>query len=137
MTGITDLPTLLSKLSPSLADEEYVFLNRNSSNLGAWEVLTPFAVIVEEEGLTWIVPREQAEAEGEAYDGLFRRITLQIHSSLTAVGLTATVAQALYQCDISVNIVAAFYHDHLLVPAARAEEALRVIEALSQQRIVD
>lgn len=132
MSGITELSALLAGLQPALADEEYVFLTRESNELAGWDTLEPFAMVVEEEGLTWIVPRKNAETMGESYEAIFRRITLQVHSSLNAVGLTATVAQALFQHDISANIVAAYYHDHLLVPKDRAEEAMDVLKSLSQ-----
>jgi hypothetical protein len=57
-------------------------------------------------------------------------ITLRVHSSLAAVGLTAAVAAALSDHGISANVVAAYCHDHIFVPADRAEEALAALRSL-------
>jgi len=60
------------------------------------------------------------------------RITLQVHSSLAAVGLTARVAESLAAHGISANMVAAFHHDHVFVPWARRGEALKILENLAK-----
>jgi hypothetical protein len=82
-----------------------------------------FALIREDEGVTAIVP---------AADGDFARITLQVHSALEGVGLTAAVAGVLAEAGIACNVVAGFHHDHLFVPWARGEEALELLQRLSQ-----
>jgi hypothetical protein len=56
-----------------------------------------------------------------------RRITLTVPSALDGVGLTAAVATALADAGIPCNVVAAFHHDHLFVPAAMAKRAVRVL----------
>ena len=58
------------------------------------------------------------------------RITLQVHSSLAAVGLTARVAESLAARGISANMVAAFHHDHVFVPWARRTDALNALAEL-------
>ena len=80
-----------------------------------------FALIREAEGVTLVRP-----GEGWA------RITLGIHSSLEAVGLTARVSAALTERGISANIVAALHHDHVFVPWERRDEALAVLRGLSE-----
>ena len=85
----------------------------------------------EAEGTTLVVERRAAEAAGLAAAFPCRRITLRVHSALEAVGLTARVATALAAAGIPANIVAAFHHDHLFVPEARADEALEVLRALA------
>ncbi len=82
-----------------------------------------FALIREDEGITAI----RAHPEGE-----WARISLQVHSSLSAVGLTAALSRALAEAGISANIVAALRHDHLFVPWDRREDALARLKALSQ-----
>jgi hypothetical protein len=82
-----------------------------------------FALIREEEGLTAI----RAHPEGE-----WARISLEVHSSLDAVGLTAALSKALAEAGISANIVAALRHDHLFVPWDRREDAMGCLKALSQ-----
>jgi hypothetical protein len=81
-----------------------------------------FALIREDEGVTVVRP-----GRGWA------RITLAVHSSLEAVGLTAVVAAALTERGISANMVAAAHHDHVFVPWARRDEALAALKELAQE----
>ncbi|SMP60922.1 hypothetical protein SAMN06265222_10719 [Neorhodopirellula lusitana] len=127
MNAITDLSTLLATLNPSLVDGEFVFITRADGRYGDGAGLNPIAAFMEEEGLTLVVPKEKADGSREEYQGEFRMITLRVHSSLEAVGLTAAVASALAKHGISVNAMAAFYHDHLFVPSSRADEAMVVL----------
>ena len=60
-----------------------------------------------------------------------RQITLKVHSSLEAIGLTAAMSRALMEAGISANVVAAYYHDHIFVPAADAERAVEALRQLS------
>jgi uncharacterized protein len=55
-----------------------------------------------------------------------------VHSALDAVGLTAAVSRALAAAGLSCNVLAGLHHDHLLVPAGRADEALAVLRELSR-----
>jgi hypothetical protein len=92
----------------------------------------PVGTFSEAEGLTLIVPRAVADAYTWPYSFVAAWLTLTVHSALDAVGLTAAVARVLTQANISCNVVAAFYHDHLFVPAAEAERALQTLQALSE-----
>ena len=58
---------------------------------------------------------------------IFRLITLTVHSSLEAVGLTAVVTNKLAEHKISANVVAAYYHDHIFVPCEKAKKAMEVL----------
>lgn len=131
MPGERDLSRLLANLSPALLPREYVFCTFPGARYGDHPDLSPIGVFAEDEGLTFIVARDDADAHGCAYDGVYRCITLQAHSSLDAVGLTAAVAGVLAQHDISANVVAAYHHDHLFVPARRAEDALAALAELT------
>ncbi|RVD48425.1 ACT domain-containing protein, partial [Mesorhizobium sp. M2D.F.Ca.ET.140.01.1.1] len=62
-----------------------------------------------------------------------RMITLNIHSSLEAVGFLAAITTRLAAAGMSVNPVSAFYHDHLFVPAERAEEAMAILAKLVEE----
>jgi hypothetical protein len=86
--------------------------------------------MAEAEGLTLVVSKEAADGEGLAYQGTFRCIRLEVHSSLHAVGLTAVVAKALAKHDISANMIAGYYHDHIFIPSDKADLALRVLESI-------
>jgi uncharacterized protein len=81
----------------------------------------------EDEGITVIV--ETDETAGEP---LWARITLRIHSSLEAVGMLAAIARTLAARGIPCNAVSAYYHDHLYVPWARRDEAIRALGELSK-----
>lgn len=132
MTGETDLNTLISQMRPMLDPEPYVFCtfaNRTFEDLVEYD---PIGLFAETEGTTAILPVERARELGLADAEWFRRITLTVHSSLEAVGLTAAIAEALTKEGISANVVAAYFHDHVFVPAERAEEALEVLRDLAQ-----
>ncbi|WDQ15272.1 ACT domain-containing protein [Rhodopirellula sp. P2] len=130
MTGITDLPTLLGSLRPLLREHEFVFVTQPGKRIADAADLRPIAAFEEQEGLTLVLRREHADANGEHYQGVFRMITLQVHSSLEAVGLTAAVAEALSEQGISANVMAAFFHDHVFVPSDRAHDAMATLEGL-------
>jgi hypothetical protein len=131
MAGEKRLDVLLKSLRPVLKDGEFVFCTLPYSIPPDLATLAPLGLFREDEGLTLILPRERADAAGLAYSGAFRQVTLSVHSSLEAVGLIAAVSARLAAHGIGVNPVAAYFHDHLFVPAARATEAVALLESLS------
>jgi len=94
--------------------------------------LQPIATMREKEGLTVVI--EETQAIKANLPVLFRAawITLNVHSDLQAVGLTAAFATALARANISCNVMAGAFHDHLFVPIESGEEALAVLQALQQ-----
>jgi hypothetical protein len=129
MAGETSLATLLRSMSPQLNDGEYVFCTIRDGHLPKdCEVIGSFR---EQEGLTVILEREQAEKAGFSFDYVAAWITLNVHSALEAVGLTAAFASALGQAGISCNVIAGYYHDHLFVGQADAERAMTVLRQLA------
>ncbi|MGB7196583.1 MAG: ACT domain-containing protein [Collimonas pratensis] len=133
MSAITDLDTLLGSMSPCASDGQFVFCSIADGRYGMHAELAPVASFQEQEGLTLVLPQQAAERAGLAYEGVFAMITLNVHSSLAAVGLTAAVAAELTKAGISANVLAACFHDHIFVPAARASEALAALNALAQR----
>ena len=130
MSSYSDFDLALSKLHPHMYGK-YVFLSERD---GLPAGLEPFAQIREEEGLTSIVPLEQAKAAGlAAGKRIYRRSTLDCDVSLEETGLTFTVASQLASQSIPCNVLSGLHHDHLMVPAARAQEAISLLEQLSQQ----
>ena len=129
VTGETELKRLLAIMSPSLDDTDWVFAVVGEE--GAVR-LTPHAIasFCEAEGLTLVLPQAAAD-DLKRVSAPMKRITLEVHSSLEAVGLTAAVASALAEEGISANVVAAYYHDHIFVPKASADCALAVLQALT------
>ncbi len=83
----------------------------------------------EAEALSLILP--VTATDEDTVDIPMRCITLEVHSALDGIGLTAAVAQALTDAAIPCNVVAAFHHDHIFVPAAQAQTALDTLLALS------
>lgn len=127
------LAMLLRSMEPILHRGVYTYcvVSRETSI----DNLTPVAMVSEAEGLTLVLPEEQAINAG--FSVLLRAawITLTVHSVLQAVGLTAAFATALAQHSISCNVVAGAYHDHLFVPSEQAQQALAVLQALQQEAL--
>ena len=128
MSGLTDLPPILGSLRPLVRPGRFVVVTAAS------EPDAPSAAqIVEPEGTTYVLLQSDADAAGLAYEAVFGWITLQVHTSLTAVGLTAAVATALARVGLSCNVLAGFYHDHLLVPIDDVDDAIDVLGGLSAE----
>lgn len=124
MSGETDLGKLIGSMQPVLSEPEYVFASLDKDSSVSVEQLEPLGTFYEKEGLTIIVLKTNADSLGITYQGIFQCITLNVHSSLEAVGLTAAVSSALANDRISANVVAAYYHDHIFVPKVKANQAL-------------
>ncbi|WP_422479001.1 ACT domain-containing protein [Pleomorphochaeta sp. DL1XJH-081] len=124
-----DLHTILASLEPVLDAQSYVFsLLGESDDIAAMvQSIHVWATVREYEGVTCILAKEEADRKGWSYQGVWRRITCMVHSSLEAVGLTAMLSSTLARHGISANIVAAFYHDHVFVPDERADEAMQLL----------
>ena len=127
MAGEKNLEKLLGSMSPVLVKGEYVFCTLKNSKYGDYADARPIASFKEAEGLTLVLPKETADSFGLSYDGIFRCITLGVHSSLEAVGLTATVAGKLADHGIAANMIAAYFHDHVFVQADLAEQAIGLL----------
>lgn len=132
MVGETDLQVMLASMQPEMDPRDFVFctLSRNASvDFNNEAVL---ATVREAEGLSVVLDRQYAEELGVAFESVFRKISLTVHSSLEAVGLTAAFATALGDACISANVIAGHYHDHILVGKEDADRAVHVLRALSQ-----
>ena len=92
--------------------------------------MRPVATILEEEGMTVVVSKKQADECKLSYSTIFQKISLNIHSSLEAVGLTAAISTALAIHNISANMVAGYYHDHIYIRKDHADLALEILEGL-------
>jgi hypothetical protein len=132
MVGETDLSKLLTAMSPALLPDDYVFCTVQGE-YGDFRELSPIATFREAEGLTLVVQKSAALAGKLPFESVFRAITLTVHSSLDAVGLTAAVASKLAEKGISANVIAAYYHDHIFVPAEKAAAALDALAEFRHQ----
>lgn len=130
MTGEKDLKTLLRSMEPQHNQGEYVFCTVEVfPTLDMSDIICFFK---EEEGITIIIRRELADKHNFKYDFVASWITLRIHSSLEAVGLTAAFSTALGAKNISCNVIAAYHHDHIFVSAKDVEYAMATLKELSE-----
>jgi hypothetical protein len=129
ISGESELEKLLAMMNPVLNMGSYVFC--------AVDELIPEYVddalflFKEEEGITLVVKKEDADRLGLEYTFTAAWITLTVHSSLNAVGFTAAFSAALAHEGISCNVMAAYYHDHVFVDQKDAERAMEILNKLS------
>ena len=140
--GHTDLVKILKSLEPTFmldgnSPGEYVFSTIEGGKYGAHPEAEPIACFLEVEGLTLVTTKEKADACGLSYTTTFRCITMDVHSSLEAIGLTAVLSKAMADEKISCNVIAAFFHDHVFVPVADSERAMQhLIELRERAHVV-
>nr|WP_315030079.1 ACT domain-containing protein [uncultured Chryseobacterium sp.] len=131
MSGQKDLAILLQNMEPVLNSGEYVFCNMEK--LGEVpEVEDILFFFREAEAVTVVLEKAIADQWNWQYTYVSSWITLNIHSSLEAVGLTAAFANALKQKDISCNVVAAYFHDHIFVAKHDAQKAMEALYDLTK-----
>jgi hypothetical protein len=128
MTGERDLGVLLAAMEPLLSGAPWGF---GLLPEGQEPPVGAFALIREAEGVTVIAPLDDLTGRGIPAEGEWARITLTVHSSLAAVGLTAAVATALAREGIPANVVAGYFHDHLFVPWDRRVAAMAALRGLT------
>ena len=117
----------VKNLNPVLLEDEYVFCTFLSSIYGDHDKLNPIASFNEKEGLTLVVKKESAKLNNLEFDDTFKCISLNLISSLTTIGLTALISKVLADNEISANIYAGYYHDHIFVPLEKANDALKLL----------
>jgi uncharacterized protein len=125
--GLTDLAAILDSLDVEVRPDSYVFVNVPAES-GA--EARAHAVVREGEGVTVVLTTQDAAALQLPGEPAFAWLTLTVHSSLEAVGLTATFSRALAEADISCNVLAGYFHDHLLVPDKDRDRAVTVLRSL-------
>lgn len=129
MSGEKNLDILLKTMKPKLNEGKYVFCKVQSiENIKIDDVVMFFK---ETEAITLILKQEIADSINLDYSFVASWITLTVHSSLEAVGLTAAFAKALSENDISCNVVAAFYHDNIFIDVKHTEKAMGILNKFS------
>ncbi len=126
---------MLAGMAPVLRDGHFVFCTTDDARAALCREQA-IGTFREEEGWSFLLPVEAAVRIGCDVSLPLRQITLQVFSALDGVGLTAAVAGALADAGIACNMVAAFRHDHVFVPAAAAARAMAILESL-QRRAAD
>ncbi|MBY3186101.1 MULTISPECIES: ACT domain-containing protein [Rhizobium] len=131
-TVLRDKFEMLSNMTPSLIDGEYVFCSIPNDGSKVHD-LNPIATFQEREGLTLVLEKGEAHEAGFETSLAMRQITLNVNSALDGVGLTAGVAACLADAGIPCNMVAAYHHDHIFVPAGLADRALHLLATLQAE----
>jgi hypothetical protein len=132
MNGESDLKKLLAAITPELLPGIHLFVTFEPG-ASIPENLEPVMLFREREGTTLILLEDEARSTGLTASFRCRMITLNIHSSLEAIGFLAAITTRLAAAGMGVNPVSGFYHDHLFVPAERAEEAVELLRQLADE----
>ncbi|MCH7611432.1 MAG: ACT domain-containing protein [Chloroflexi bacterium] len=130
MTAELELEKLLTAMSPELREGEYVFSSVTQEDFDDMQI-EPVGWFREVEGISLILDRAAAQRLGLKQSSAYRMISLNVNSSLEAVGFLAAVTEKLAAAGVSVNAVSAFHHDHLFIPAEKANLAMSLLNDLA------
>ncbi len=133
MAGGQDLKQLLAEMSPLLDTQTFVFVTLPNREMPP--AIAPRMIMQEAEGTTIIVTKAAADDAGLDYVFACRMITLNVHSALDAVGFLARITTRLAELGMGVNPVAGYFHDHLFVPAARADDAMAALHQMVREAL--
>ena len=130
MAGETNLEKLLKSLNPVHVKGDYVYCSVvNLDHISIEEVMSSCK---EAEGISIVVKKEYADKMNLPYSSVLAWITLTVHSSIDAIGMTAAFSKVLAENNISCNVVAAFYHDHIFVAKGDVQKAIDLLKNLSK-----
>jgi len=133
MSAEKNLSVLLKNMRPILNSGVYIFATLTDiDQIKRSDTICEFK---EKEGITIVMEKQKALEYGLPVESIFAWITLEIHSSLDAVGLTAAFSNELAKFDISCNVIAGYFHDHIFVGQADGERAIKILERLSGKKL--
>lgn len=132
MSGEKNLAILIKEMKPYVNEGQYVFVSvKDSSIVSNKDIIGLFR---ETEGVTLILDRSIADKRNLSYTFIASWITLKVHSALDAVGLTAAFSTELAAHNISCNVMAGFYHDHIFVAKEDEAKTIKVLTNLSERQ---
>lgn len=130
VNGEKDISKLLRYMNPRLNNGEFVFATITDLNtIPRGDTLCEFK---EKEGITIVIEKNKADSFSLSYGFISHWITLNVHSSLEAVGLIAIVSKELSKNGISCNVIAGYYHDHIFVKSEHSKKAMEILDLLSK-----
>lgn len=131
MSGITDLSQTLKSIKVICDDVQYGFASISDESLISRDKV--LATFHENDRLAIIAPKDYLDTKRIENEGPYAKLTIDVHTSLELVGLTAVMATKLAENGISANVVAAFYHDHVFVQYELREKAATLLESLKNE----
>jgi hypothetical protein len=130
MTGTTNLSEVLKSLKVSCDGVEYGFASVKDKQITFnYDIL---GIFKEDEGQTIIAPKKYFDSNNIKFEGPYAKLTIEIHTSLELVGLTAVLAKKLADNQISANVVAGYFHDHIFVQYVVRQKAIEAIDNLKE-----
>ncbi len=129
MTGETDLDAMLATLEVVRRPGTFVYVElADPAGITVGDGVE--AVLNDGDSFTVVASTDAAERHGWDAEFPAAWLTLTVHSSLEAVGLTAAFAASLGEAAIPCNVIAGFRHDHILVPVDQADTAIAQLATL-------
>lgn len=128
--GEKNLQTLVRTMQPTLLDGSWAFVTVPNGK-PVPHGLHPLMTYREPEGLTMLLDEKDLAKTNLPHAFFCRGISLNVNSSLYAVGFLALISDVLAKAAMSINIVSAFHRDYIFVPTGRADEALTLLKKLA------
>ncbi|WP_037515391.1 ACT domain-containing protein [Sphingomonas sp. PAMC 26621] len=130
---VRERQAMLAGMKPVLKEGAYFFCTTNDGTIAAALLRCSVAIFREDEGVAIVLIEDDARQHGFDLSMPMRRIVLEVYSALDGVGLTAGVATALADNGIPCNMIAAYHHDNVFVPASMAERAIRILQDVQRE----
>lgn len=130
---VRDGAAMIKGMAPRADGRIWHFCTTADPGLAARAAPLALATFAEDEGTSLVLPEPVAREMGFDTGLPMTRIMLSVHSALDGVGLTAAVARALAEKGIPCNMIAAYHHDHVLVPPGQVERAMAILRGLAER----
>jgi hypothetical protein len=133
---VRERQAMLTGMTPVLKEGTYFFCTTNDVTVAAALLKRSVALFREDEGLSLVLMENDARQHGFDLGMPMRRIVLEVFSALDDVGLTASVASALADEGIPCNMIAAYHHDNVFVPAPMGQRAVSILQNLQRDAAI-